>query len=388
MAPALNEDSLLARHRQLAPAASIRVSPLCLGSMNFGLAHAHRTGHCTKETAFAMLDHFHSEGGNFVDTANSYHDGETETWLGEWMADRGVRDQMVLATKFTSSSRAAKPGVIMSNFAGNNAKSMRVSVDQSLRRLQTNYVDILYVHWWEFTTTVPELMHALNDLVAAGKVLYLGVSDTPAWVVTKANAYARGAGLRPFVVYQGLWNAALRDFEREIIPMCADEGMALAPFGVLGHGHFQTEAAFREREADNPGRKSWPVSDREKQVSKVLETVATRKGVGLHQVALAYVAQKVPYVFPIVGGRKMEHLQGAVDGLAVALTADEIDEIERAYDFDHGFPHSFMSGTAIAPGTPSKGCNHPADSFVVQQAGKSKFDWVAGPVAIRPPPKS
>jgi aryl-alcohol dehydrogenase-like predicted oxidoreductase len=173
-------------------------------------------GECSKETAFEILDYFFSQGGNFIDTANGYQEGQSEMWLGEWMAARENRDQIVLATKYSSPYKLSKQGKIQSNYGGNGIKSLRISVEASLKKLQTSYIDLLYVHWWDYAVTIPELMHSLNDLVVAGKVMFLGISDTPAWVVTKANQYARDHGLRPFVVYQGLWNAAIRDFERDI----------------------------------------------------------------------------------------------------------------------------------------------------------------------------
>lgn len=111
---------------------------------------------------------------------------------------------------------------------------MKLSLEASLEKFQTTYVDILYVHWWDYSTSIPEMMHSFNDLVVAGKVQYLGISDTPAWIVSKVNQYARDHGLRQFVLYQGLWNAAKRDFERDIIPMALDEGMGLAPWGPIG----------------------------------------------------------------------------------------------------------------------------------------------------------
>jgi len=388
MSPAINTDSPLARYRQLAPAASIKVSPLCLGTMNFGEAMKNVLGECTKETAFEIMDHFYSQGGNFIDTANNYHNGESEEWVGEWMAERGVRDEMVLATKYTTgflgwSSRAKEMNT--ANFSGNGSKSLKLSVESSLRRLRTSYIDVLYVHWWDYATSVEELMHALNDLVASGKVLYLGVSDTPAWVVAKANQYARGNGLRRFVVYQGMWNAAKRDFEREIIPMCLDEGMGLCPFGTLGQGRFQTEEAYRQREEKGEGRKVYPTTAVDRQVSKVLEAIADEKGVELLQVALAYVMQKVPYVFPIVGGRKVSHLEGNIGGLEVDLADDEIARIEQAYEFDHGFPHSFLSGATMRGEATSQAVMGPADVLWNKYGGN--FAWVDRPRAIRPPGK-
>lgn len=135
------------------------------------------------------------------------------------MEERGNRDQMVIATKYTTGFKTYQKDVLQSTSVGNSAKSLRVSLEASLKKLKTDYIDILYVHWWDFTTSIPELMKSLNAAADAGKIIYLGVSDTPAWVVSKANEYARNHGLRQFVVYQGQWSAASRDFERDIIPM-------------------------------------------------------------------------------------------------------------------------------------------------------------------------
>ena len=239
--------SNLRRHRQLAPTASVRISPLCLGAMTFGEKQPERYGEVSKETAFSIMDHFYGVGGNFIDTANGYQGGQSEEWVGEWMESRENREEIVLATKYSTGYKGAEKEKIQSNFGGNGSKSMKMSLDASLKKLRTTYIDLFYLHWWDYSVSVAELMHSLNDLIVAGKVLYLGVSDTPAWVVSKANQYARDHGLRQFVVYQGMWNASMRDFERDIIPMCRDEGMGLCPYGVLNQGRFQTEAAFRER---------------------------------------------------------------------------------------------------------------------------------------------
>ncbi len=155
--------------------------------MNFGDVDKSRLGECNKETSFEILDTFKSLGGNFIDTANGYQAGQSETWLGEWMASRKCRDEMVIATKYSSPYQKHYPEKIQSNFGGNGTKSLRMSVEKSLERMQTSYIDILYLHWWDYGTTIPELMHSLNDLVTSGKVNYLGISDSPAWVVSKAN---------------------------------------------------------------------------------------------------------------------------------------------------------------------------------------------------------
>lgn len=371
----------LGRHRQLAPTASVRVSPLCLGAMTFGEAHSERYGECSKETAYDILDYFYSQGGNFIDTANAYREEQSEIWLGEWMASRQNRDQLVLATKYSSGYQTHFPDKIQSNYGGNGTKSMRLSLEASLRKLQTGYIDLFYVHWWDYSVTIPELMHGLNDLVASGKVIYLGISDTPAWIVAKANQYARDHGLRQFSVYQGMWNAAMRDFERDIIPMCRDEGMGLCPYATINQGRFQTEAIFKERERYNPGRNFVPVSERDKTVSKALEKIGDRKGVPLTSVALAYTMQKAPYVFPIVGARKLEHIQGNVAALTVYLSDEDIKEIESAYEFDPGFPHTFLSGTLFND-NPPRGVYGPEDVWLTKSMGR--FDWVEKEKPIKP----
>ncbi|RAH45526.1 norsolorinic acid reductase [Aspergillus brunneoviolaceus CBS 621.78] len=317
----------LGRYRLLSPTASVRVSPLCLGGMNFGNAWKGYMGTCDQNTTESILDSFYSQGGNFLNTSNNYQAEESERWIGEWMKKRGVRDQMVVATKFSTNFHAGRGDKeIIVNFNGNGTKSLHTSVHASLEKLQTTYIDLLYVHWWDFGTSIPELMQSLNHLVAAEKVLFLGVSDTPAWVVSKANEYARNHGLRPFSVYQGRWNAASRDFERDILPMCHAEGMGIAPWGALGGGTFVSEAR------DEP-------------------------------IALTYVTSKAPYVFPIVGGRTIDHLRGNIEALTIRLSEEEIREIEAAVPFDLGFPMNFLYGGSSV-------VEHPGAVWFLQMGGE------------------
>lgn len=225
-------------------------------------------------------------------------------------------------------------------------------------------------------------MLALNDLITSGKVLYLGLSDSPAWVAAKANQYARDHGLRQFSVYQGCWNAAVRDFEREIVPMCRDEGMGIVAYGTLGKGMFQTEEARKVREKENEGRKIKPATEREIAVSKVLEGVAKRKGSTIQAVALQYVMHKAPYVFPLVGGRKVEHLAGNIEALELPLDETDMKEIDGAYGFEHGFPHEFLSGDHFADDAPSKMAQGPQDIWLTTMSGA--IDFVELPKAITP----
>ncbi|TVY33061.1 Norsolorinic acid reductase B [Lachnellula subtilissima] len=362
----------LGTYRMLAPNASIRVSPLCLGSMNFGDAWQAIMGKCDKKQTEAILDYYYDAGGNFIDTASNYQDEESETWIGDWMKRRGNRDEMVIATKFTTPYRAGKGDKeIIINAAGNGSKSLHVSLEKSLKKLQTTYIDVLYVHWWDYTCSIPELMQSLNTAVNQGKVLYLGISDTPAWIVSKANEYARQNGLRQFSVYQGQWSAEHRDFEREIIPMAASEGMGLAPWGALGGGAFKTEAQ-RQNAKEGDKRNMGGASEAAIKISTVLEKIAAKNDVQLTSVALAYVMQKAPYVFPIIGGRNIEHLKGNIQGLSLQLSKEDIEQIEAANAFDIGFPHNFLGGP--------NGVKSPDDVWLMKMAGYTQH--VAWPQPI------
>lgn len=211
-------------------------------------------------------------------------------------------------------------------------------------------------------------MQSLNTLVQQGKVLYLGISDTPAWIVSKANEYARQNGLRPFSVYQGRWSAEHRDFERDIIPMCREEGMGLAPWGALGGGNFKTD----EQRKNQDGRKMGQASEAAIKISKVLESIGKKKNVQLTSVALAYVMNKTPYVFPIIGGRNIEHLKGNIEGLTLELSQDDIKEIDDANSFDIGFPQNFLGGPA--------GVTSPSDVWLATIAGHQQHVAAAKPI--------
>lgn len=354
--------SALGRHRQLAPTASVKVSPICLGAMNFGNAWEAMMGKCDKKTAFEMMDFFKSNGGNFIDTACNYQNEESEQWIGEWMEERGCRDEMVIATKYTTNYQLQRgwDNVIQSNYCGNGFKTMKLAVEASLKKLKTSYIDLFYVHWWEFTTSVEELMLGLNDLVRSGKVLYLGISDTPAWIVAKCNQYARDHGLRQFSVYQGRWSAAIRDMEREIVPMCIAEGMGIAPWGALGGGNFKTE----EQRKNDEGRKMRPPTEADIKMSEVLEGIGKAKGFPLTSVAMAYIMQKAPYVFPICGGRKVDHLKGNIEALSLELSDEDVKKIDEASNYDAGFPLSFLSGT-------KDGAKGPNDNFLVRMSNSA-----------------
>jgi len=347
-APAPEPKTELGRYRILASSAGVRVSPLCLGAMSIGEAWKGFMGAMDKESSFKLLDAFYEAGGNFIDTANNYQNEESEKWIGEWMTARKNRDVIFLATKFTTNYRAWEVGKEKSvNYTGNSKKSLKLSLQDSLAKLNTDYIDLLYLHWWDWSTSIPEVMDSLHILVEQGKILYLGISDTPAWIVAAANTYAVSHGKTPFSVYQGRWNVLMRDFERDIIPMARHFGMALAPWDVLGGGKFQSKKQLEARKKAGEGLRSMmgsgDQSEDERKVSEALEKVAEEAGVeSVTTIALAYVMQKTNNVFPIIGGRKIEHLHDNIKALSVHLTDKQIEYLESVRDFDIGFPGNFV----------------------------------------------
>ncbi|KAK7724304.1 putative aryl-alcohol dehydrogenase aad14 [Diaporthe eres] len=333
----------LGRLRVLSSSAGIRVSPLQLGAMSLGSAWSQATGSISKEEVFKLLDAFVEAGGNFIDLANNYQNEDSEKWIGEWMAERQNRDKMVIATKYTmdyASYRLGGPGTAP-NHSGNHKRSMYMSIRDSLTKLQTDYIDILYLHCWDHTTSIKEIMDSMHFLVAERKVLYLGVSDTPAWIVSAANVYANDNGKTPFSIYQGRWNVLDRDFERDIIPMARHFGMALAPFSVLGGGRLQSASQLRERKEKLRGAPE--LTEEETLMSEKLLKVAEEHGIeSVTAVALAYVMHKAPNVYPIIGCRKVEQLKDNIQALSIHLTDEQIASLESVKKFDLGFPLGFI----------------------------------------------
>ncbi|TFK32818.1 NADP-dependent oxidoreductase domain-containing protein [Crucibulum laeve] len=340
----------LGRYRLLSPNAGVHVSPLQLGGANIGDAWGSKgMGEMDKNSSFKLLDAYFDNGGNFVDTANAYQDGTSEMFIGEWAEQRGIRDQLFIATKYSVNFKLSDPSVKQKIlFIGNNSKSLNLSVEASLKNLRTTYIDLLYIHMWDYDTSIEECMHALHALVLQRKVLYLGISNAPAWVVSKANQYARSRALTPFAVYQGRWNLFERSFERDIIPMARSEGMALAPYSALAAGKIRTDAEEeKRRQTGENGRttsgRNWERNETEKLISKALEKVAEETGAkSITSIAIAYLMHKAPFVFPVVGGRKVEHLLANLEALEILLTKDQIAFLESIVPFDLGFPSNMI----------------------------------------------
>ena len=316
--------------------------------MSLGEAWQGLLGSMNEEQSYKLLDAFADAGGNFIDTANGYQNEQSEEYIGRWMASRKNRDLMFLATKFTNNYVSHRLGFGKTvNYGGNHRKSLYLSVNDSLRKLQTDYIDLLYIHWWDWSTSIEEVMDALHILVQQGKVLYLGASDCPAWIVSAANTYAKSQGKTQFSVYQGRWSLMERDFERDIIPMARHFGMALCPWGVLGGAQLQTTKQLEERAKNHEGGRSAGQTEQARKVSAALEKIAEEHGIdSIQQIALAYVRQKAKNVnvIPLIGGRKVEHLQNNIAALSIRLTDEQISQIENIQEFDIGFPMNFISG--------------------------------------------
>jgi len=321
-------------HFHLLGRSGLKVSPLCLGTMNFGTNWTALVGECSKDEARKIFDKYVENGGNFVDTANKYQEGQSEEWLGEWMEEKGIRDSMVIATKFSLP-------IDMKNInsAGNSRKSLYASVEKSLKRLRTTYIDILYLHVYDLITPIEEWMKGLNDLVSSGKVLYLGISDTPAWVVSRANTIAQLRGWSPFVVYQGRYNALERDMETEIIPMCKELGLGIAPWSVLAQGKLTGRVGKADPNEQSRVAKV-SLTDKEAILVEELRKIGEEVKKGIPEVALNWALRKG--TFPILGARKLYQLESALEALTFTLSKEQVERIDKASGFAPGFPTSIL----------------------------------------------
>ncbi|KAF9530346.1 Aldo/keto reductase [Crepidotus variabilis] len=354
--PAPAARSKLGVYRRLSPCAGVHVSPLALGAMNIGDKwESIGMGSMDRQSSFHLSDTYYDLGGNFIDTANNYQDESSEEVIGEWAEKRGIRDELFIATKYTTLFKRDfdKPPIQKVMYSGNNAKSLKISVEASLKKLKTHYIDLLYVHCYDWDTSIQEIMRSLHALIMAGTVLYLGISDCPAWVVAKANEYARCNALTPFSVYQSAWNVMDRAFERDIIPMARAEGMALTPWNILAEGKIRTDKEEeRRRQTGEKGRTvmnpNWERTEEQKNVCKALEKVAGEVGAkGIQAVAIAYLMQKATYVFPLVGGRRVEHILANMEALSISLSDEQIKLIEEQVPFEAGFPHWIVASLSL-----------------------------------------
>ena len=245
------------------------------------------------------------------------------------------------------------------NYSGNSKKSLCISVNDSLRKLQSTYIDLLYVHLWDWTTSIEEIMDALHILVEQGKVLYLGISNTPAWVVSAANTYARAHGKTPFSVYQGNWNMIRRDFEHDIIPMARHFGMALCPWGIFASGKLQSKKQIEDRKQAGETLRPMYTTEQneiERNASDALEKVASEHGIeSVQQIAIAYVMRKARNVFPLIGGRTVGQLNDNVKALSIRLTDEQLKYLDSIEPLEVVFPINIIGDDPRETGVSSMG---------------------------------
>jgi aryl-alcohol dehydrogenase-like predicted oxidoreductase len=311
----------------------LRVSELCLGTMTFGDDWGWGA---PKAESKEIFDAFIEAGGNYIDTSNNYTNGTSEKFIGEFIASD--RDRFVVATKYTLSERPTDP-----NFGGNHRKNMFRSIEGSLRRLNTDHVDLLWLHMWDGMTPVDEVLRALDDLVRAGKVLYVGISDTPAWVVAQANATADLRGWSRFVAYQGEYSLASRAPERDILPMTRALDMAFTPWGMLEGG----ELTGKYNAPSNEEKRSKDTSPRIKSLATELMSLAEEIGHTPSQVAINWVRQQPYLIIPILGARSRKQLTDNLGCLDFELTPEQLQRLGDASPIDLGFPHSFLGSDHV-----------------------------------------
>ncbi len=314
----------------------LRVSEICLGAMSFGEKWGF--GADPKESRRA-IDAYGEAGGNFIDTANKYHEGQSEEIVGE--AVRSRRDRWVIATKYTLSMDTSDP-----NASGNSRKNMMQSVNQSLRRLGTDYIDLLWVHAWDFTSPVEEVMRGLDDLVRAGKILYAGISDAPAWVVSQANTLASLRGWTPFVALQIEYSLIERTVERELLPMADAFGLTVTPWAPIGGGvltgKYTRGSGVPEDTKRSEGNQR-RLTDTNLRIAREVDVIADEIGRPSAQVSLNWVRQRGSNLLPIVGARKTEQIVELLGAVEFEPGEEHMSRLEAASRIDLGFPHDFAS---------------------------------------------
>ncbi len=318
----------------------LRVSEICLGTMSFGNNWGFGAD---KETSHQVLDAYAEAGGNFLDTANKYHNGETEEILGSWL--EGKRHQNVIATKYTLAMDHSDP-----NTAGNGRKNLKRSVEESLKRLRTDYIDLLWVHAFDDQTPIDETLRALDDVVRSGKVLYVGISDTPAWVVSASNVMAELRGWTQYVGLQIEYSLIERTPERDLLPMAEHFGQSVLAWAPLGGGvltgkYSRGDAEDSKRSGGNEARGR--TSDRNMAIARAVDKVADELGASSAQVATAWVqAQGYNYI-PIVGARKVSQITDTLGAASIELSPAHLAALDEVSRIELGFPHNFLASDGV-----------------------------------------
>jgi aryl-alcohol dehydrogenase-like predicted oxidoreductase len=333
---ALNTYRLLGR-------SGLRVSPLALGTMTFGTDWGWGAD---EKDARRIFDTYVDRGGNFIDTANQYTNGTAERLVGTFAADK--RDRLVIATKYTLSVHADDP-----NAGGNHRKSMVRSVEESLKRLKSDYVDLLYLHAWDFTTPVEEIMRAMDDLVRAGKVLYVGISDAPAWQVARMQTIADLRGWSPLIALQIEYSLVERTGERDLMPMARELGLGVVPWSPLASGVLTGKYSRADLASDaisaNPAgtRKNVALAhnmltERSLAIADVVKEIAAEIGKTPSQVALAWTLLNEAVTTPIMGVRTLAQFEDNLGALEVKLSDGQRARLASASAIELGFPHVML----------------------------------------------
>ncbi len=321
-------------HYQLLGPSGLRVSDICLGTMTFGEDWGWGAGQAASRQ---MFDAFAAAGGNFIDTSSNYTNGTAERFVGEFVA--ADRDYWVIATKYTLRRPGSNPADL--NAGGNARKNMLRTVEQSLGRLRTDHIDLLYLHMWDYSTRPEEVLRGLDDLVRAGKVLYVGISDTPAWVVSRAQAIAELRGWSSFVAYQGAYNVVNRGIEADVLPMSRALGLSVLAFDLLGGGAL-TGKFNRPAGPDEPTR-ARQIDETERAAAEVILRIAAEAGRTPSQVAIHWATRRAPNVIPIIGARRLSQLEDNLGALDFELSAEQMDALTAVRPLPREYPHTFWN---------------------------------------------
>ena len=308
----------------------MKVSPICLGCMSFGSAQGwvHNPWALDEAASRAIIKRALDLGVNFFDTANVYAYGNSEEILGRALKDYANRDEVVIATKVFGTMRQGPNG------GGLSRKHILSEIDHSLRRLNTDYVDLYIIHRWDYNTSIEETMETLNDVVRAGKARYIGASAMYAWQFQKALYTAEKHGWTRFVSMQDHYNLIYREEEREMLPLCLEEGIGVTPYSPLASGRLARAASetTTRYEADPIAKQKYDATGEADQI--IIERVAElaqKYAVPMAHVALAWMRHKAPVVAPVIGATKLSHLDSAVESLSVQLTPEDIAYMEEPY---------------------------------------------------------
>ncbi len=314
----------------------LRVSDLFLGTMTFGTSWGWGA---SPEESRKIFEAYAEAGGNVIDTANKYTEGESERLVGELLGPE--RDRFVVMTKYTVTVDGTDP-----NASGNHRKSLVRSLEESLTRLRTDYVDLLWVHIWDPLTPIEETMRALDDVVRAGKVLYVGISDTPAWVISRANTLADWHGWTPFVGLQVRYSLIQRDIERELLPMAEAFGLSVAAWSPLAAGVLSGK--FTRSDNTGPTRIAQvgiDVGENDLRIAREVDAVADQLGVSSSQVALAWTTAHNRAVHPLLGARRVDQLVDNLAAANLALPEDALRRLDEASAIDPGFPMDMIDSS-------------------------------------------